>query len=189
MSLSKVPKVYATALLELAIDANSVEATEEELTQIVNTFSADESIRHYFLSPIVNPIEKEKAAFKALSGRASEIVTNFVSLVVRKNRYLFLPDIVEAFCAGVDHLKNRSSLRIISKDPLSPEQKEKIIGSLTATFKRQFRVHESLDTRLLGGFRLFVDDYLIDASIRYKLDGMEEVLLQKKIPVGAMYEN
>jgi F-type H+-transporting ATPase subunit delta len=50
-------------------------------------------------------------------------------------------------------------------------------------------VHESLDTRLLGGFRLFVDDYLIDASIRYKLDGMEEVLLQKKIPVGAMYEN
>ncbi|TGL61282.1 ATP synthase F1 subunit delta [Leptospira ognonensis] len=189
MSLSKVPKVYATALLELAVDANSVEATEEELTQIVSALSADESIRHYFLSPVVDPIEKEKAAFKALSGKTSEIVTNFISLVVRKSRYQFLPDIVEEFCAGVDKLKNRSSLRIISKDLLTPEQKDKIIKSLTANFKRDFRVHESIDAHLLGGFRLFVDDYLIDASIRYKLDGMEEALLQKKIPVGAMYEN
>jgi F-type H+-transporting ATPase subunit delta len=189
MSLSKVPKVYATALLELAIDANSVEATEDELTQIVDVFFSDDSVRNYFLSPVVDPIEKEKAAFKAINGRASEIVTNFVSLVVRKNRYLFLPEIAEAFRAGVDRLKNRSALRIISKESLSPEQKEKIIKSLTVSFKREFRVTETLDSHLIGGFKLYVDDYLIDASIRYKLDGIEEALLQKKIPVGAMYEN
>ena len=189
MSLSKVPKVYATALLELAIEANSVEATEQELSEIVNAFSEDESIRHYFLSPVVDPIQKEKAVFKAMSGRASEIVVNFVSLVVSKNRYLFLPDIAEAFRAGVDKLKNRSALKIISKESLSPEQKEKIIKTLTGSFKREFRVMETLDSHLIGGFKLFVDDYLIDASIRYKLDGIEEALLQKKIPVGAMYEN
>lgn len=189
MSLSKVPKVYANALLELAVETNSIESTEEELTQIVEVFSSDDTVRHFFLSPVVDPIQKEKAAYKAIHGRASDIVANFISLVVRKNRFLFLPDIVESFRAGVDQLKNRSSLRILSKEALLPEQKEKIIKSLSASFKRELRVSETLDSHLIGGFRLYVDDYLIDASIRYKLDGIEEALLQKKIPVGAMYEN
>ncbi|WP_411821747.1 ATP synthase F1 subunit delta [Leptospira sp. 'Mane'] len=189
MSRSQVSKVYATALLELARDANSLEATEEELAGIISAFFSDESVRHYFLSPLVDPITKEKSAAKAVQGQTSEIVANFITLVIRKNRFLFLPAILEDFKEGVDALSNRTSLKIYSKEVLSVPEKERITKAITSNFGRQLRVQEFLDPTLIGGFKLYVDDYLIDASIRFKLDGIEEALLQKKIPVGAMYEN
>ncbi|GBF50560.1 F0F1 ATP synthase subunit delta [Leptospira ryugenii] len=189
MSLSKIPKVYASALLELATEANSLESVEQELNEVISAFTSDEAIKHYFLSPVVDPIAKEKTAHKAISGKASDLVANFITLVVKKNRYIYLADILEAFREGVDKLKNRSSLKIVSKEELSASQKERIISYLSKQFNRELRVSEVLDPAIMGGFKLYVDDYLIDASIRYKLANIEEALLQKKIPVGAMYEN
>ncbi|MCG6143222.1 ATP synthase F1 subunit delta [Leptospira bandrabouensis] len=185
MSLNQISKVYATAILELAQETNSLESTEEELSTLVDVFFSDESIRHYFLSPLVDPSEKERTAEKSVQGKASEIVANFITLVVRKNRFLFLKDILEDYRTGVDRLKNRSSLRIVSKDSLGKEAVDRITKSITSKFGRDLRVTEQTDPTLIGGFKLFIDDFLIDASIRAKLAGIEEALLQKKIPVGA----
>ncbi|TGN20687.1 ATP synthase F1 subunit delta [Leptospira idonii] len=189
MSRSHVSKVYATALLELAKDANSLEATEEELAAIIGSFFSDDTIRHYFLSPLVDPIQKENTAAKAVKGQTSEIVANFITLVIRKNRFLHLPDILEDFKEGVDAINNRSSLKIYSKETLSGQEKERITKAISTQFGRQLRVQEFIDPSLIGGFKLYIDDYSIDASIRHKLNGIEEALLQKKIPVGAIYEN
>ncbi|TGK47734.1 ATP synthase F1 subunit delta [Leptospira kanakyensis] len=185
MSLNQISKVYATALLELAQEANSLESTEEELSALVDVFFSDDSIRHYFLSPLVDPSEKERTAEKSVQGKASEIVANFITLVVRKNRFLFLKDILEDYRTGVDRLKNRSSLRIVSKDSLGKEAVDRITKSISSKFERELRVTEQTDPTLIGGFKIFIDDFLIDASIRAKLAGTREALLQKKIPVGA----
>jgi F-type H+-transporting ATPase subunit delta len=189
MSLNQVSKVYATALLELARDASTIDETEAELTTVVEAFSSDESIRHYFLSPLVDPILKEKAAYKALQGKASDIVANFVALLVRKDRFLYLSDVLDAFRSGVDALKNRSSLKIYSKELLSAEQKERISKYVANKFQREMRIEEFIDPTVIGGFRLYVDDFLIDASIHYKLQVIKQALLHTKIPAGAIYEN
>lgn len=189
MSLNQISKVYAMALLELAKEANSLEETEEELSSIVEVFFSDDTIRHYFLSPLVDPSEKERTADKSVRGKASEIVANFIALVVRKNRFLYLQDILEDYRSGVDLIKNRSSLRVISKESLGNDVVERIKKSISSKFGRELRVTEQTDPHLIGGFKIYIDDFLIDASIRAKLNGIEEALLQKKIAVGAIYEN
>ncbi|MDF3820578.1 ATP synthase F1 subunit delta [Leptospira sp. 96542] len=189
MSLNQISKVYATALLELAKESNSLESTEEELSAIIGVLFSEDSIRHYFLSPLVDPKEKEKTAEKSVRGKASDIVANFVTLVVRKNRFLYFQDILEDYKTLVDGLKNRSSLRVISKESLGSDVLAKITKTISSKFGRELRVTETTDPHLIGGFKLYIDDFLIDASIRAKLDGTREALLQKKIPVGAMYEN
>ncbi|MCZ8343519.1 MAG: ATP synthase F1 subunit delta [Leptospira sp.] len=189
MSLNQISKVYAMALLELAKESNSLDVVEEELTSIVEVFFSDDTIRHYFLSPLVDPSEKEKTADKSVRGKASEIVANFIALVVRKNRFLYLKDILEDYKSGVDVIKNRSSLRVISKDNLGQETIDRITKTIANKFGRELRVTEQTDPHLIGGFKIYIDDFLIDASIRSKLNGIEEALLHKKIAVGAMYEN
>lgn len=186
MSLNQISKVYAQALLELATETNSLESTEEELTSVVGVLFSDDSIRHYFLSPLVGQSEKEASVEVALRGKASDAVSNFVALVVRKNRFLYLQDILEDFKSGVDRIKNRSSLRIFSKEPLGPESIQKITKTIGSQFGKEVRVTEQIDESLIGGFKLYIDDFLIDASIQSKLAQMEEALLQKKIPIGAM---
>lgn len=189
MSQERIAKVYAQALLQLSQENKETDAIEEEFSGVVSMFQAEASLWQFFLSPLVKTDDKEKTLVKALKTAVSATFLQFVGLLVRKNRFSQLFEIYEQFKLELDVLKNRGFLRIVSSEPLSTAEKTKIVDSITKKFGKELRIQEQIDSSLIGGFRLYVDDYLVDASIRHKLDQIEENLLQKRFSTGAMYEN
>lgn len=189
MSQEQIAKVYAQALLQLSQEGKALDEIEEEFSGIVSLFKGEPTLWQFFLSPLVKSEDKEKTILKALKGSSSETFLQFVGLLIRKNRFSQLFEVFEQFKHGLDLLKNRGYLRIVSSAPLAPPEKTKIVESITKKFGKELRIQEEVDPTLIGGFRLYVDDYLVDASMRHKLDKIEENLLQKRFSTGAMYEN
>jgi|GEM_PF-214674 len=189
MSVEQIAKVYAQALLELAREEKVETTVEEELSTVVELFSSNPSILEFFHSPLVNSEEKEKVTAKVFQAQVSSLVSNFLCYLVRKNRFEALPEVLSQFQLALDQSKKRGYLKILSKTPLAAATRDQIVQAMVKQFGKELRVEESTDPSLVGGFKLYLDDYLIDASIRHKLAIIEENLLHRKIAAGAMYEN
>jgi len=80
-----VARRYSTALFALASEADAIDTTVKELDAFVAALGEDPALAQFFESPVVDRVTKQQILAKALSG-ASDLVCNFVVLLVRKRR-------------------------------------------------------------------------------------------------------
>jgi F-type H+-transporting ATPase subunit delta len=82
MLASPVARVYAEALFDLARGRSVVEDTALELEQFRSLVHGEPGIERFLVSPVIEPAAKVAHLKTALSGRMSDLVTDFLCLVV-----------------------------------------------------------------------------------------------------------
>ncbi|MDI7190509.1 ATP synthase F1 subunit delta [Leptospira santarosai] len=186
MNDSGVSKIYASALLGAT---NSPEEVEQELDDLVRLLFQEEKIRNFFLSPTVSIEEKENILGKNLRGKISDIVLNFLGVLLNRGRIIHLPEIQKQFTVELDKKKGRVRAQVKSYPSLEPSQITKLESILSEKFKSEFILEVTEDKSLLGGFVVQFNDLKIEKSIASQLGQMKKFMLEKKLPVGAIYEN
>lgn len=189
MNQSQVATVYANALLELAGSGDQLETIEGELRGVRDAFFTDPEVKHFVMSPVLKRDEKEAILLKSLQGQTSEVVASFVGLLNQKDRLSYFPEIVDVFSEGVDRVRGRSNLVVQSKEPLSADSLERIRKTMEEKFKTKVVIKNEINSELIGGYVIRMNDYLVDASMQSQLSTIKKSLLSKKITVGAIYEN
>ena len=69
---------------------------------------------------------------------------------------------------GVAH-----EVRVVSAEPLDPEQLRHLLAKLTVRLGKQITATTAVDASLLGGFRVLHGDQVIDASLVSQLDSFK----------------
>ncbi|MEA2663685.1 MAG: F-type H+-transporting ATPase subunit delta [Candidatus Eremiobacteraeota bacterium] len=166
---------YATAVFQLAQDAGKVGPVQHDLHTFVAALAADEDVRKFFRSPVVDRKEKETIVAQAFS-RLDPIALHTVLLLVRKRRENMVEEIVAQYDVLERQARGAQPLQVTSARELSRSQFDAIVGRLTATYHTKFDVTQSVDPSLIGGVRITMGDKLADGTVAGRLDDIARLL-------------
>jgi F-type H+-transporting ATPase subunit delta len=175
MPNEKLARRYATAVFQLALEAGKVDGVQHDLHTFVQALDADETVRKFFRSPVVDRKEKETIVAQAFA-KLDPIALHTVLLLVRKRRESLVETIVEQFDVLERQARGAEVLRVTTARPLAQGELDALVARLAAAYRTKFDVVQSVDPSLIGGIRITMGDRLVDGTISGRLDDIALLL-------------
>jgi F-type H+-transporting ATPase subunit delta len=170
-----VAKRYAKALFAVGKEEEALDAYSETLGGLAELLAKQPDIADALSNPQY-PLEvREKVVghlVKALD--ASQVMGNFLRLLVQKRRAEVLPEIAEVFQTMVDAERNISRGTVITAIQLDAGLKEKVQSTLEKITGKQVIFSTQVDPSIIGGIVAKVGDLVLDGSIRSQVAGLKE---------------
>lgn len=181
-SAQAIARTYANAFLGAAGGgAKGYEALEELGSFIDDILVAYPEFGQVLTSGIVGRDEKLGAIERVLSGRGSELFTNFLRVLARHDRLDLLSLIRDE--AQLQHEKNEGQKRVLVRTAktLSSDARDKVASQLKEKFGFTPIIEEQIDESLLGGIVIQVDDTVYDSSLRTRMKQLRESLRERAL--------
>ncbi|HZV78106.1 MAG TPA: ATP synthase F1 subunit delta [Candidatus Binatus sp.] len=176
MLKDSIAQRYSAALFALASEADAVEETVAQLDAFVAALDRDSELAQFFESPVIERSRKEQMLAAALAG-ASELVRNFVVLLVRKRRENIVRLVARQMHDLYDRQIGRERATIDTPSALPPQELAALARRLSGVYQRTIVPDVKVQPDLLGGIIVQVGDRYIDASAAGKIEEMRRHLL------------
>ncbi|PZO89615.1 MAG: F0F1 ATP synthase subunit delta [Sphingomonas sanxanigenens] len=168
---------YATALFDLARDANKIDAVEASLSTL--KAAADESADLREL--LTNPVLSRAASGHAIAGvakllKVDALTSNFLGVLAANRRLAQLGPVTRAFRALAAAYRGEVNAEVTSAHALAPAQVEALKKQLKARVGRDVTVDLSVDPAILGGLIVRIGSQMIDSSIRTRLNTLAHAM-------------
>ncbi len=168
---------YATALFDLAIEQNSLEAVLASLESLSNGLGASEDLRALTTSPMVS----RTAAAAGIKGIAAAmaldpLTSNFLGVLAANRRLASLPTIIRDVRALAAARRGEITARVTSAHPLSKAHQSALVKKLKAGLGREVSLDMIHDPAILGGLIVRIGSRMIDSSLKTRLDQLGQAL-------------
>ncbi|MCO8146330.1 F0F1 ATP synthase subunit delta [Rhodovulum tesquicola] len=168
---------YATALFEIAKDANAVAALEGDVDKIDAVLKDSADFRDLIASPIYSRDEQSNAIAAIAPRIGIGLMTSNTMRLMASNRRLFaLPQLIAQLRAQIAEYKGEISADVVSARPLSDAQKAKLAAALKANAGKDVKINATVDERLIGGLVVKLGSKMIDTSIRARLSALQNTM-------------
>jgi F-type H+-transporting ATPase subunit delta len=164
-----VARVYADAFLNAIPADQTGEALEEFRSFVEDVLDKQADFSRLLLSGTVSRDVKLALIDRVLTGRASDLFTNFLRVLARHDRLDLLPLILAQSEMEYEKRSGRGRVQVVSAQPLSDSVLEKIRERLAAQLSFQPVLEPAVDPDILGGLRIRVGDTVYDGSLRARL--------------------
>jgi F-type H+-transporting ATPase subunit delta len=170
-------KRYAKALVQLGSEGGLIDRFRDELSKVDGIFSASSELGAAFANPALT-LEQKKAIMKELVAKAacSELVGNFLMLLVEKNRVAFLSQIVQTYEKLADEFSGVIRPVITTAFLLDAVQIAAIQGALEKKSGKKVVPQMIVDKSLLGGVITQIGDISYDNSVKTQLKQIKDIL-------------
>jgi len=174
---SGVAQRYASALFELARERGALDAVAADLDRLEAMLAESGELGRLFSSPIVSRAEQRRAVL-ALAEQAGlgELVRNTLGVLAEHRRLAAVPAIARAFRAKLAELRGEVTAEIVAAAPLAAEDLAALEGAVARFAGRKVRLETSVDPALLAGVVVRVGSRMVDASLRRRLQQLEQVM-------------
>ena len=181
MNDSKISVRYSRALFQSALEKNILDEVNQDMIFIAETCKLPEA-KEFLHSPVIAPSKKIEIFHNIFGGNVQMITLALIDLVVKNGRESFLPSIARVFIHETLRHKGITKSVLTTAVVLDEKVKKQIINMISKVFKTKVELEEVIDTEIIGGFILRVDDNYIDASVRNKLNKIKKELRKSTIP-------
>ncbi len=179
MANQKLARRYATAIFQLASEANAVEQVGKELRILSDAIDDNASALNFFLSPVVDRKEKERTLVAAFDGKAHPVALHTMLLLVRKRREALLREIVAEYAALEMAARGVNALTITSAKPLESGELRDIVSQLENIYGKKFEVTQIVQPDLIGGLRILMGDRRVDGSVEGRFQELARTLFAR----------
>ena len=177
-----VSKTYGQALFELAIEENRLDEFLEEAELTLKLIGENPKFSELMNHPHIDMEEKVQVVETVFGGHLSKEITGLMRLIVQKDRYHEVNEILSWFIDQVKQEKGIGKAEVISAAPLSDVQKKQIENRLLETTPyRQMEMDYQTDQSLIGGLRIRIGDRVVDSSISTRLYNLKKELLKVQL--------
>jgi F-type H+-transporting ATPase subunit delta len=164
---------YASALFELAREANAVDAVSGDLARFEQMIQGSEDLQRLIRNPIFTAEEQSRATDALLTKAGiSGLTGNFIRLVASKRRLFALPDMIRAYQGLVSDAKGIVRAQVILAETPSDNVLTEIKAALRDVAKADVAVDVKIDPSLIGGLIVKMGSRMVDASVRTKLNSI-----------------
>lgn len=177
MSSYRIAQRYAKSLVMLAREKGKLAEVNTDFRSVHKIFEGSRELKALFKSPIIASDKKLAIAKQVFEGKTTEIVYNFIVLLIKKGREAYLHEIAEAFVGQYNKIAGITPVQFKSAVKLDSAEVQKIIASLKKKENmKEVELTETVDPELIGGFVLTYGDKMIDASIKNQLHGFRKIV-------------
>ena len=169
--LATIARPYARAAFMHAQGAGAFKAWGD-LLDAAAVAVADERIRAAIGAPQRNKGAAAELVVSVLGAAGVAVdsgAKNFLALLGENRRLETLPAIAAQFAELRAAAENVVDVMVVSAMALDAGQQAKLKTALGTRFKREVRLHESVDPTLLGGAVIQAGDLVIDGSLKGRL--------------------
>ena len=174
---SGVASRYATALFDLAKEADKLPVLEADLDTLDVALSNNESLRDLINSPVYSRDDLANAV-SALSVKMklSSMVSNTLGLMATKRRLQVIPMLIDVVRAKISDEKGEVTAEVTAAQKLSAEQIKELSETLKMSVGKDINIKATIDESLIGGLIVKVGSKMIDSSIKSKLSNLQNVM-------------
>ena len=176
--MSLVAKRYSEAFFSLALDKNKVSEYKEDLKLVLDTFKGVDSIDLFFASEKITKQEKKDLIEKSFNEKISVDAKNLLKLLVDKGRMGYIAEIAEDYFHLANENLNICEGLIESVRPID-ETRIKELETLLAKNGQTVVLKQKINKSLISGFRITLNNEVIDGSMKSKIDQMQDLLSRK----------
>jgi len=178
-----IARPYASAVFEIAREAGELAEWGDSLDKAA-ALMADGQVAEYLGNPALSDDRRLEfltglfdAADAGLLAGGNARGDNFLKLLLEYDRVAVLPEVAEHFEALRAEAENTVDVTVTSATPLSDAQQKAIAGALEERLGRRVTIETEIDENLLGGAVIRAGDGVIDGSVRARLEGLTNVLV------------
>jgi F-type H+-transporting ATPase subunit delta len=168
---------YATALFELAQEADQIDAVQADLDRFDALHTESEDLRRLVRSPVFSADEQLKA-ISAVLDRAgiSGLTSNFIRLVAQNRRLFAVSGMIRAFRALVARSRGEMTAEVTVAEPLSDARLEEVKQALREITSKEVNLQVKVDPKIIGGIIVQLGSRMVDASLRTKLTAIQTAM-------------
>ncbi len=172
-----IARRYAKALVQLGSEGGLIDRFREELTLVDNLFKTNGELRAAFANPALTLVQKKSIMAELVAKMScSELVGNFLMLLVDKNRVAFLGQIIQTYEKLADEFTGVIRPVIRTAFPLDSVQVGAIQSALEKKTGKKVVPQMIVDSSLLGGVITQIGDIAYDNSVKTQLKQIKDIL-------------
>jgi F-type H+-transporting ATPase subunit delta len=165
---------YASALFELAADAQRIPAVRADLERFGAMIAESADLRRLVKSPAYTAGEQVSAVSALLEKAAiGGLAANFIKLVASKRRLFAVEGMITAFAAMADARAGVVKAEVTVAEPLSDRNRQAVSDALNAVTGKTVSFKEKVDPGIIGGLIVKMGSRMVDSSVRTKLNSLK----------------
>jgi len=174
--MASVVNIYARAFADVVIDKRLDPAkTLAEAQQTSSLVRENKPLREVWQAPSVTADQK-RAVLDAITKRAgiSQMVRNFIAVLIDKGRMRFLDEIVVEFSHELNQRLGFAEAEITTTRELSKDERSALEADLAKVTGKKIRARYDQDRSILGGGIARVGSTVYDGSVKGQLEKIRE---------------
>tara|TARA_B100001063_G_scaffold25416_1_gene19402 strand:- start:820 stop:1377 length:558 start_codon:yes stop_codon:yes gene_type:complete len=176
---SETSERYSRALFEVAKETSDLEKIEKDIKIFQSLLNSSLEIKNFIHNPTQSK-DNQNNVIGLLAEKLSfsKNLKNFFFLLIEKRRIFFIAKIIDSFLKLCSQKRGEVKASLISSKELSEVEIENISKDLSSSMGSTIKFDYKVDKELIGGLKLQLGSYMIDTSIKNKLNKYEQKMLE-----------
>lgn len=172
-----VSKVYGDALFLEAVEKQSVDELFQEIKALLSVWRENPGLSELLDNPKIVKEEKTGIIMNVFSGRFSDDLVGFLTIIADKGRLKEVPAVCGYVIHAIKEYKKIGVALVASAAELKDEQKALLVKRLLETTEYvEFEMEYSVDPSLIGGLVIRIKDRVVDSSIQTQINELHRSL-------------
>jgi F-type H+-transporting ATPase subunit delta len=164
-----VADIYARSLLDLAKEAQAVEAVAADLEAVSALLAQEPDLEAFLASPYFAEQTKRDVIRKVLTGKLHDLTLHFLCVMLDHSRGALLPGIIDRFRQLHRAYQGYEAVTVTVAQSLSQDQIDKLAQDLAQAMRGKIDLEVQVDPSILGGIIIRHGDKMLDNSVRGRL--------------------
>ncbi len=174
--MNNIGKDYAEALFMLACEEGQMRPYGEALELVANALRENEDYFSFLSSPNIPMSDRLESIGSVFGAYVPEHVLSFLKLMCEKGRLYSFFEAEKVYADFLSEAEKIQNVKVRSAVELTASQKEKLKEKLESMKKTTVNIEYAVDSSLIGGVVVEIDDKIIDGSLHNRLQQVKEVI-------------
>lgn len=172
---------YARALNAALPDDAQLEPALDWIQTFADLLTNHSELRTLLRNPAVPKAARSSVLEEVLDKLdADTLLRNLIRELFRRGRLGIASEVADTFGRMVDARLNRVTARVVTAEPITSGQSEKIRAGLVAYAHKDISLKKRVDPAVIGGVVVKIDGVVIDGSLRSRLKQLRNALLSEE---------
>jgi len=173
-------RMYAEGFLEYAGQIIGFDKALGEILAVKDVFRENPDLKSFLENPAILSREKSEMIERIFTDGFSQETRDFLKLLLKNGRIEKFHDIAEYARVKYSHGKEVDAV-ISASYPLDLDILESLKAVLEKKLHKKLHLYSDLDTDLLGGVKVTMDNIVLDGSVKKRLEDMREKLMAARV--------
>jgi F-type H+-transporting ATPase subunit delta len=170
---------YGKALFQLAQEQKQEEPIIQEIDRFLAAY-ADSELQTVLNNPAFEIGQRKRILIAVANAlQLSPLSIHFLSLLVERDRFDYLPSIVAYYRRLLNETRGRVEAKVVATSELDSAALERLREKLREISDKEVILHEETNSQLIGGVLVELEGKIYDGSVRTQLENMRQRIIRQ----------